>query len=220
MAGQKSKVWLHFTKNNCEDNEGASCNKCQVIVKYKQGSTTNLHKHLKRHHSVELESKSVHDAGSDGKKKKNEGDTDKAPTTTLTSLWTKLPNSSPRHKNISNAIAKYIALDMRPLNCVNDRGFEQLLATLEPRYSMESRTHITEKLIPKLYTDLRAKVQKNISKATFTSLTTDAWTSRGTKSFNTVTAQYINEDWQWVNNVLVTREMVESHTADNLAAEF
>ena len=50
----KSLVWLHFCKNQ-DDPTVATCTKCQISVKYKQGSTTNLHKHSKRHHGAELE---------------------------------------------------------------------------------------------------------------------------------------------------------------------
>lgn len=109
---------------------------------------------------------------------------------------------------------------MRPLDCVNDRGFVELLTTLEPRFNLESRTHITQTLIPQMYNDLRLKVQDNLLNAKFVSLTTDAWSGRNTKSFNTVTSQYINNDWELKNNILTTTEMIESHTAENLAAEF
>ena len=49
----KSNVWNPFTKIN--ENE-CTCNICEEVVKVKQGSTTNLHNHLKRRHgkSVEL----------------------------------------------------------------------------------------------------------------------------------------------------------------------
>lgn len=54
MAEGRSLVWHHFSK----ENNDVICNKCQTIIKTKQGNTTNLHKHLKRHHDIELEGKS------------------------------------------------------------------------------------------------------------------------------------------------------------------
>jgi hypothetical protein len=71
-----------------------------------------------------------------------------------------------------------------------------------------------------MYTELRAKVQEELLSATFLSLTTDSWTGRNTKSFTTVTSQYMNKDWEIISYVLNTQEMTESHTADNLAADF
>lgn len=42
---KKSSVWSFFTKTAC----GGKCNLCLLEVKTK-GNTTNLSKHLKRHH--------------------------------------------------------------------------------------------------------------------------------------------------------------------------
>ena len=68
-------------------------------------------------------------ACSDRDRKKNEAADSSSSTTTtsssrrdatLASLWTKLPDTSIRHKQISTAIAKkYIALNMRPLLLCN-----------------------------------------------------------------------------------------------------
>lgn len=222
----RSKVWLHFSKDN---DSSATCTKCQTLVKVKQGSTTNLHKHLKRHHAIELDtsikikkpnattSSSTTTAAADDDESNNSSH---GTTTTLTSLWTKFPTTSVRHRNISRAVANYIIKDMRPLDSVNDLGFRQLIATLEPRFNLNSRTYITETLLPQIYNEERSKLQESIRKATFVSLTTDSWTSRSSKSFTTVTAQYLTDDWELESKVLVTREVIESHTAENIACDF
>jgi hypothetical protein len=49
------------------------------------------------------------------------------------------------------------------------------------------------------------------------SLTTDTWTSNANKIYITVTEHHIDKTWNMNSNVLVTREMPERHTADNLA---
>ena len=43
-------------------------------------------------------------------------------------------------------------------------------------------------------------------------LTTDCWTSRATQSFVTVTAHYINDDWEIQNPVIQTCLICEAHT--------
>ena len=48
-------------------------------------------------------------------------------------------------------------------------------------------------------------------------ITCDAWTSIATVSYVTVTAHFINNDWQLVSLVLQTRAMYESHTGANVA---
>ena len=51
-------------------------------------------------------------------------------------------------------------------------------------------------------------------------LTTDEWTSRATKSYNTMTATIINDNWMLREVVLCTKELTESHTVVNLASDF
>ena len=48
-------------------------------------------------------------------------------------------------------------------------------------------------------------------------LTTDGWTSRATESYITITAHFINDNWEMKNYVLQTRPMHESHTGANIA---
>ena len=94
--------------------------------KVKDGSTTNLHNHLKHKHEVAVEKhmskKSISDQVSCCSSNQS----------TLTTAWTKLSKHSSQHKDISTAIAKYIVLDLRPLNSCNDSGLIQRVKTLEP----------------------------------------------------------------------------------------
>ena len=62
MAAQSSKVCEHFGKT-AEDESKFACDVCNVVVKAKDGNTTNLHKHLKRRHGIDSKL-------SDAKKKK------------------------------------------------------------------------------------------------------------------------------------------------------
>ena len=111
-----------------------------------------------------------------GKKKARSSDNGQS--TILTAAWTKLSRDSMRHKRISEAVAKFIVLEMRPLNSVNDPGFTQLIKVLEPRYCLESRTHITQTMIPAMYDEIHSKVIKVLKDSEVVSLTTDGWSSR------------------------------------------
>ena len=54
MADQgRSKVRFHFSRSDNGD-FAPICNICQALVKVKDGSTTNLHNHLKRKHDIQL----------------------------------------------------------------------------------------------------------------------------------------------------------------------
>ena len=49
-------------------------------------------------------------------------------------------------------------------------------------------------------------------------MTTDGWSSRANHSYiNSITLHYINNEWEMKCFLLETREMVEQHTAANLA---
>ena len=57
----------------------------------------------------------------------------------------------------------------------------------------------------------------DIDLAQHVSFTTDGWTSGATQSYITVTAHYINDQWEMKSATLQTRPLFESHTVTNLA---
>ena len=128
------KAWLLATGQRCGSffyKENRHCHCLQQMcraekVKVKDGSTTNLHNHLKHKHEVAVEKhmskKSISDQVSCCSSNQS----------TLTTAWTKLSKHSSQHKDISTAIANYIVLDLRPLNSCNDSGLIQCVKTLEP----------------------------------------------------------------------------------------
>ena len=87
-----------------------------------------------------------------------------------------------RPKQITEAIGMYIATAMRPYAIVEDPGFKYLLKVLEPRYSVPSRAHMSQSVVPAIYRRTRAVVEHELSAASAVALTTDGWTSRATES--------------------------------------
>ena len=51
------------------------------------------------------------------------------------------------------------------------------------------------------------------------SITTNCWTSHATESYMTVTAHFVNNEYELKSYVLQTRELDEPHTAEHLAKE-
>ena len=188
--------------------------KCKKEVKCKEGSTTNLHNHLKRHRDIQVKLCPPKSAKLSSTSTENNRSPQQR---TLLNTWEKWSRDSARHKSISQAVAQYIVQDMRPLYSVNDPGFMNLIRVLEPRYDLESRTHVTNKLIPLMYEETCKQVEQLLSRCEFITLTKDGWTSRSAKGFTTVTAHVIDESWQLKELVLSTAEMSESHTAENLS---
>lgn len=121
---------------------------------------------------------------------------------------------------ITNAIAEFIILDMKPLDTVEGEGFKSLLRVLEPRYSVVSRNHILERYIVPMYHHTVDRVKQELSKAVRHVFTTDGWTSLAAESFLTTTCHFIEpQTYKLKSVVLDTKFCPKNHTAENLAAE-
>ncbi len=116
--------------------------------------------------------------------------------------------------NVTKSICVFMVLDLRPFSVVENDGFTHLLSVLEPRYQLPSRPHFSLNVLPHLYSEVRAKLVKDLNNAKFIALTMDGWTSRVTQSFMT---HYIMDNWVNKYPVLQTRAVYESHTSDHLS---
>lgn len=96
-------------------------------------------------------------------------------------------------------------------------GFRNMIYTLEPQYVIPSRKFFSDTLIPQIYNEIKVEVKEKLSRADRIALTCDAWTSRATESYITLTAHYIAEDWSLSSHVLQTSIMHEGHTGSNIA---
>ncbi|XP_060792575.1 zinc finger BED domain-containing protein 4-like [Neoarius graeffei] len=141
----------------------------------------------------------------------------KGQTTLKNPFGPQLPQSSAGATAITRDIGVFIAADMRPFSVVENAGFRRLIHTLEPKYTIPSRSHIARTVVPNIYEETKAMIKQTLKEAESIAITTDGWTSRGTLSYITVTAHTIASDWKMVNVVLQTRPLFESHTGTNTA---
>jgi len=79
----------------------------------------------------------------------------------------KLPRSGNRATAVTKSIGVFIAKDMRPYSVVENKGFQHMINVLEPRYDLPSRVHFSEKVIPKLYEEVKAEVESDLKNAEF-----------------------------------------------------
>ena len=68
--------------------------------------------------------------------------------------------SSPRWSEITNAVCSFVAKDMQPYSTVNDRGFQQLLQVLEPRYVLPDRKSLATRYMPALYAQEKTRIEQ------------------------------------------------------------
>ena len=56
-----------------------------------------------------------------------------------------------------------IAIDSQLISIVNDQGFIELLAELEPRYVIPSTKYFNETMLPQAYDSLKQKMSNELS---------------------------------------------------------
>lgn len=131
-------------------------------------------------------------------------------------LKTSRPCNPDHEERITKKIVNMIAMDLLPISFVEGKGFLELLAFLEPNYSVISRRTVLRRL-QLLYSEVKQKVKDKLQQADSVALTTDLWTSRATDSFITVTCHALYKDFSTEDFVLQTTELEVRHTAENIA---
>ena len=72
--------------------------------------------------------------------------------------------------------------------------------------------------LKKKHLEMKAKLKAELSSAGSEILIThDGWTSMATESYDTVTAHFINRDWELKSAVLHTLKVTDSHTGEKIA---
>ena len=133
-ASLKATVWQHFEFNEVEGRLDKTYTVCKVHgTQFKYfGNSTNLRKHLARHHQELGESqRPVADASQRA----------------IEQAVAQLRPNSKRAKRITKSIASFIALDLRPYLVVENVGFRTMVFTLEPRYKIPSRHYFTDTVL-------------------------------------------------------------------------
>ena len=168
MSKRRSPIWQYFTAG--EGDRQATYKVCRAKVSrggqaVKTFTTTNLVGHLRKHTA---EYQKYEDAKSTTEHLSHESS--KAPLKQLTleesSSRTKVRDlSDPQAVEITTKVGEMIALDCQPFSVVDNIGFICLLHVAEPRYSLPSRRHITETVLPQIHSRILSKVKDEVSEA-------------------------------------------------------
>lgn len=138
-------------KNAC-----AICKQCKYRVAH-SGGTTNLHNHLRVNHPS-LYNELV--SSSKDLQCESSGSKQDMMDRFLHSFISgeKLSSSLQHMKMLSDAIAEFIARDMRPVSVIDGLGFLNLMHVAEPQYITLCRKMVME-LIEWKYTDLKRDIR-------------------------------------------------------------
>ena len=227
--GSKSKIWKYF--GFLVDDSGATkvtpeeafCELCDERIK-RSSNTTNLLTHLKRHHFIEYD-----EVIAAIRKQEDESSVEESSTSLTKTKQQRLDDlilkkeaykkNSLRYQTCQNALVSFICNDLQPISVVDSPAFRHLLFTLDPRFQPYSRSQFSRVVIPMKYDEVKQSIKEKLEKAEFISLTTDMWTGCHNHGYISLSAHFVGDDWKMDHYCLQTREVISSHTAQNLAGE-
>ena len=219
--GATSIIWNWFGfKRTDEQQQAILCRVCAATILAKSGNTTNLFYHLKTKHIGEYhESQAMQPTPSSSLKNavKKKQEPIQSSIQQSFSKGTPYNRKSPRWMEITRAIIVYLCKDMVPFQAVERRGFNAMIKAIDPRYEVPSRKYFTETEMPKLYAELREKVEKEMCDLKYFATTTDLWSSRTMEPYLSLTIHYITDDWNLGSRCLQTSYFPSEHTAEEIA---
>lgn len=124
------------------------------------------------------------------------------------------PCTPQRAAVLTDGILNMLVTDMRPLSMVEDDGFTKMIHTLNPGYTLPSRTHFTKRKYEEIFMKVKSAINTTTNKL---ALTTDVWTSVATEAYFGFTCHYITDDWDMQSICLTTMPLQDRHTASNIA---
>lgn len=123
----------------------------------------------------------------------------------------------PRAKTITQRIGRMICLDNQPFSLVEDRGFNDLVKFLEPKYVMPCRKHFSEKVVPDMYKERTEHVKQKLEEAQYISLTTDMWTSTNNDDYLSLTVHFVDGEFVLQHFCIEVTPFPEiSHSGENI----
>lgn len=212
-----SSVWQFYVVKENEP-KLAVCISCKAEISRggattKTYNTTNLIRHLKNHHRADY---AAFEASNQVKAKVASGSKEPASSPLFTFM------SNEKSKATTRKLMEFMALDDQPFSVMEDPGFRNLMQHLSPRYNLPSRRYFSDVALPELFNEVSRCTRSLLeADAKTLSFTTDIWTSDvSLMSMLSLTAQWIDQQFERQQVLLRCKEMPGSHTAANLSVEF
>ena len=224
---QSSPVWQVFAKAGNQVKCGICHHKLSL---QKDGSTSNMKKHIERRHNAKFNELYPPNSHSDGTTKQSSSGTASTSTSSSSqcqmmlkdsfSKKTPLSRDSPRAESLTDAVLKMICIDLQPFSFTEDNGFRLLMSRAESRYVIPCRATFRNKILPEKYHQilgcLRLEIAEQMNTNGTICVTTDAWTSSNVTSYIAYTLHFIRPDFSMAAYNIGTFEYSFDHTAVNL----
>ncbi|XP_058741187.1 zinc finger BED domain-containing protein RICESLEEPER 2-like [Vicia villosa] len=188
---KRSEVWDHFNLIPNSDPATAACKYChqKYMCDSKKHGTSNLKSHMKTCPKYPLNLS-----------------TD--PTQTVLTYSTipgvgLVPTSS-RFDPVGcrKGLAYFIILDEKPFRTVEGEGFKYFCYQMQPQFTIPSRRTIARDCF-QIYLDEKVRLKALFgSDCSRVAITTDCWTSVQNLNYLTLTAHFIDRDWQYQKRII------------------
>ena len=227
ILNMSSPVWSFFIV--AEDNSIAVCKNCSARIprggkKTSTFDTSNIIAHLKNRHCGEVVLKEYEAAvvAAIGAAKAKTTRSVDVPIREAFENCKKFSRDSEKAKAINDKVMEFIELDDQPFSVVENPGFHNLIALLEPRYTLPSGRFFSDVSLPALYDIVATHIHNLIDKnGLHVSFTTDLWTSDVSPvSTLSLTAQWLDQDFNMQKAMLHSQECSGSHTTTMLCQAF
>ena len=227
----KSVVWEHFGfymgENGILDKSRAICRLCHHGVRY-LGNTTNLHAHLTKHRRVSsLPSPSgtirvlpptavpLGSYHSDGRfvSSMDENVVSSGQAAMLTNQLTNFTN---RSESLNLLIGEFLIENMLPPDIVETQSFVNMIGTADPTYRVQPKQYYSDGLLTQLYDTYRSSLTDLIKSTPTASLhvTVDMWESKSKKTYTTISAHVITNDWNFESYVMSSKPKSDKMAED------
>ncbi|CAI6356272.1 unnamed protein product [Macrosiphum euphorbiae] len=109
-----------------------------------------------------------------------------------------------------------IALDYQPYSIVDDRGFKNLINTLESKYKLPTRQYLSSTEIPQLYSkrlsELKKEITTELNNMQSISFNFDIWTSGAQQPYISLTTHYLTKQFDLRNKTIGCSYFPGEHT--------
>lgn len=120
-----------------------------------------------------------------------------------------------RTESIHKALAKLISMNQLPLSFCSSSGFRQFMAAVEPNYTICKEEELKKRL-RFFKSTVEEKIRNGLNGVQSVVCTSDYWSSLAHRSYITITAHALDNDWSPMSFTLTTQEIEERYTALNI----
>ncbi|XP_071166549.1 zinc finger BED domain-containing protein 4-like [Mytilus edulis] len=204
----------HFVFPDHAPNSGtvkAKCKYCPTYISGNAKTTSNFVTHLKRkHRDIFIQSKSE-----DGTQISQTNISNFTKSTSVS----KYSANDASQMQITDALVSFVAGNLTPLSVVESPEFKTFVESLNPKYQLPSRKHLSTKLLHQKASNIQSNIKEKLLSAESVCLTIDLWSNRQMKGFLGITGHFIL-DWCMKSIMVSCKRFKGKHCAENIRQEY